>query len=193
MILRRVARIVLGTFRWKVEGEVPDHPKMVIIGGPHTSNWDFPLAMLTAPSLRLRIKWLGKHTIFRFPFGWFFRMLGGIPVNRRAAHGVVGDSIRAFEERDRLNLVLTPEGTRSKSSGWKSGFYRIALGAQVPVLLVGVDGPTKTLRVGPDRVPTEDAGAFMDWVREFYADYRGVKPANVSEIRIKEEGKPSGS
>jgi 1-acyl-sn-glycerol-3-phosphate acyltransferase len=187
VVLSRLARGLLRLFGWRVEGEIPDHPKMVIIGGPHTSNWDFPLAMLAAGALRLRFKYLGKHTLFRWPFGWFFRMLGGIPVDRSRARGVIGDVVQAFEERERLVLVLTPEGTRSKQEYWRSGFYRIAMAVEVPVLLVGVDGPTKIIRVGPDRVPTEDLGGFMDWIREFYAPYRGVKPDNVGRIRLRDE------
>jgi len=186
-VISRVSRAILRLVGWRVEGELPSYPKMVIIGGPHTSNWDFPLAMLAASALRMRIKWLGKHTLFRKPFGWFFRALGGIPVNRQAAHGVIDDSVRAFQEADRLSLVVTPEATRSKQRRWKSGFYRIASAAEVPVALVGVDGPTKVVRAGPDRVPTEDVGSFMDWIRSFYADYGGVKPANKGEIRLREE------
>ena len=191
--MKRVARAILRVFGWRVEGELPDHPKMVIIGGPHTSNWDFILAMFTAAALGIRIKWFGKHTIFRRPFGWFFKMLGGIPVDRSRAQGVVKASVRAFEEREKLMLVLTPEGTRKKQKAWKSGFYRIALAANVPVALVGVDGPTKRLAVGPDEVPTEDAADYMDRVRAFYADFAGVKPENKGAIRIREEGNPPGS
>ena len=101
----------------------------------------------------MRIRWLGKHTLFRKPFGWFFRLLGGIPVDRSRSHGLIPSTVKAFEEADDLVLVITPEGTRSRRDHWKSGFYRIARAAQVPIVLVGVDGANKTIVVGPDEVP----------------------------------------
>jgi 1-acyl-sn-glycerol-3-phosphate acyltransferase len=179
-VLRRLTRGVLWILRWKIDGEMPPHRKMVVIGAPHTSNWDFPLAMLVAPALGLRIRWLGKHTLFRKPFGWFFRLLGGIPVNRSRAHGLIASTVSAFEEADDLVLVITPEGTRSRREYWKSGFYRIAHAAGIPVVLVGVDGANKTIVVGPDEIPGDD-------VRAFSARYRGIEPARVGPIRLKEE------
>ena len=186
-MLRRITRGILRLFGWRIVGELPPHPKMIIIGGPHTSNWDFPLAMLTAPSLGVRIHWLGKHTLFRFPFGWFMRLLGGIPVDRTRAQGIIPQSVEAFEEADSLVLVITPEGTRSRRDHWKSGFYRIARAARVPVVLVGVDGGRKTIEVGPDEIPGEDVKAYMDRVRAYYADHRGVRPDRVGQIRLKLE------
>ena len=186
-MLNRFMRGVLWIIRWKIDGEVPPHRKMVIIGAPHTSNWDFPLAMVVAPALGLRIRWLGKHTLFRKPFAWFFRLLGGIPVDRSRAHGLIPSTAAAFEEADDLVLVITPEGTRSKRDYWKSGFYRIAREAQVPVVLVGVDGATKTIVVGPDEIPGDDVKAYMDRVRAFYADYGGIKPDLVGPIRLRDE------
>lgn len=186
-MLKRITRIVLGIFRWKVDGVVPPHPKMVVVAAHHTSNWDFPLAMLAAPALGLRINWLGKHTIFRKPFGWFFRMLGGIPVDRRKAGGVIAQSVAAFDAAEKLTLVITPEGTRSKREIWKAGFYRIALGAGVPILLVGVDGTNRTIKAGPDFVPTGKVGADMDRIRAFFAEYQGVKPDLAGQPRLRNE------
>lgn len=186
-MLGRITRGILRLFGWRVEGKLPAEGKMIIIGGPHTSNWDFPLAMLTAPSLGVKIRWLGKHTLFRFPFGWFMRLLGGIPVDRSRAQGVIPQSVEAFESADSLVLVITPEGTRSKRDHWKAGFYRIARAAQVPVVLIGVDGASKTIRVGPHEIPGDDVTGYMDRVRAFYADYRGVRPDNVGQIRLRIE------
>lgn len=184
---KRIGRFFLRLRGWRVLGELPPEPKMVIIGGPHTSNWDFPLAMFAAPALGIKIKWLGKHTLFRKPFGWFFRMLGGIPVDRSAAHGVVGETVELFRSTDRLVLVITPEGTRKKTDGWKSGFWHIASRAGVPLLLIGVSGERKEIEVGPLLNLSGDVRADMDQVRDFYKDYGGVKPQNVSEIRLREE------
>ena len=186
-MLKRITRGILRLFGWRIVGELPPHPKMVVIGSPHTSNWDFPLAMLTAPALGVKIRWLGKHTLFKGPFGWFFRVMGGIPVDRSRAQGTIRQTVDAFREAEELVLVITPEGTRSKRDHWKSGFYRIAHAAQVPVVLVGVSGFEKSIVVGPDVIPGDDIGEFMDWVRAFYADYRGVIPQKSGPIRLRME------
>ena len=186
-MLKRIARVVVRLMRWKIEGELPPHPKMVMVGAPHTSNWDFPLAMVFAPALGVRIRFLGKHTLFRKPFGWFFRMLGGIPVDRSKAAGVIQQTVTAFEETDHLNLVIAPEGTRGKRDYWKAGFYRIALGAQVPIVLIGLDGVNRRLRVGPDFIPTGNVRADMDRIREFYEGCRGVRPDLSGEVRLRKE------
>ena len=186
-MIRRIARAVLGVFRWRLDGELPPHPKMVIAAGPHTSNWDFPLAMLVAPALGIRIRWLGKHTLFNKPFGWFFRMFGGIPVERSKAAGVIGQSVAAFDAAESLVLVITPEGTRSTQEYWKSGFYRIALGAKVPIVLVGVDGAARRVRIGPDFVPTGDVRVDMEQVRAFITSCGGIKPDRVGPIRLRDE------
>jgi 1-acyl-sn-glycerol-3-phosphate acyltransferase len=166
---------------------MPPHRKMIVIGAPHTSNWDFPLAMVVAPALGLRIHWLGKHTLFRWPYGWFFRMLGGTPVDRSRAHGLIEATSARFAASDKLTLVIAPEGTRSKREYWKSGFYRIAHAAGVPVVLVGVDGVNKRIVVGPDEIPGDDVVAYMDRVRAFYAGIEGIKPDGSGSIRLREE------
>jgi len=134
---------ILRLGRWKTVGEVPPLPKMVIIGAPHTSNWDFPIGMLAARALGVKIRFLGKHTLFRPPFGWFFRMLGGIPVDRSRPGGIIGQIGEAFASTDRLTMVIAPEGTRSHRPYWKSGFYEIARAAGVPVVLARIDVPFK--------------------------------------------------
>ena len=173
--------------RWKLDGEIPPHPKMVIVGAPHTSNWDFPLAMVATPALGIRIRFLGKHTLFRKPFGWFFRMLGGIPVDRGKAAAVMAQSVAAVEAADKFALVVAPEGTRSKREYWKSGFYRIALAAEIPIVLVGLDGPNRTVTVGPDFVPTGNVGADMDRIRSFYEGHRGIRPEKVGAVQLRNE------
>ncbi len=186
-MLKRIARAVVRLIRWRIAGEIPPHPKMVIVAAAHTSNWDFLLAMIVPPALGIRIRWLGKHTLFRKPFGWFFRMLGGIPVDRARAAGVIGQSIAAFEAADDLVLVVAPEGTRGKREHWKSGFYRIALAAEVPIVLIGVDGPNRTVTVGPDFVPTGDVRADMNQVRAFFEGHKGIRPDLASSVRLRKE------
>lgn len=180
-------RGLLALGRWGVVGEVPPHRKMVIIGAPHTSNWDFVVGVLAAKTLRIRFRFLGKHTLFRPPFGWFFRILGGIPVDRSHPGGVIPQSAAAFGAADDLILVLAPEGTRSPQPYWKSGFYEIARSAAVPVVLVAIDGGARRVRVGPSITITGNVTADMDRIREFYAPYRGIKPEKAGRVRLKAE------
>ena len=192
-MFQRFTGFLVRLVRWRIEGEIPPYPKMVVVAASHTSNWDFPLAMIVAPALGLRITWLGKHTLFRKPFGWFFRLLGGIPVDRRNAHGLTETTVEAFESADRLQLVIAPEGTRSKREYWKSGFYRIAMAAQVPIVFVGVDGDARTIRVGPDFIPQGTVKADMDIAREFFAEYGGIKPHLAGIPRLRNEDDIAGS
>lgn len=178
---------VLRLGRWRTVGEVPPLPKLVIIGAQHTSNWDFPVGMLAARALGVKIRFLGKHTLFRRPFGWFFRMLGGIPVDRSRPGGIIAQMVEAFASADRLVLALAPEGTRSQRPYWKSGFYEIAHAAQVPILLVALDGDRREIRVGPTMEATGDVSADMDRIRAFYASVRGIKPERAGRVRLKAE------
>ncbi len=140
---------VLALFGWRIVGEISDKPKMVMIAGPHTSNWDFVLGVLCLLSLGLRVRWIGKHTIFVGPFGVWLRYFGGIPVNRSNPGALFRDILKGFEKNDAYIFALSPEGTRSKVVQWKPGFHRIARGANVPLLLVGLDFRLKVVQFGP--------------------------------------------
>jgi len=185
--MSRISRGILRIFGWRVVGVVPPIDKMIVIGAPHTSNWDFPLALLTASALRIKIRWLGKHSLFKWPVRWLMRLLGGIPVDRNHPGGVVGDARQAFETENRLVLAIAPEGTRSPQERWKSGFYRIARSAGVPVLLAAFDGARKEVRIGPAIDLSDDARRDMDRIRAFYEEIRGVKEGNESQMRLAEE------
>lgn len=124
---------------WGFSGEIPNLAQCVIVVAPHTSNWDFVVGLAAKLALGIRVDWLGKHTIFRWPLGVVWRWLGGIPIDRRAAGGVVEAASAAFRQRERLFLALSPEGTRRKVEKWKSGFYRIGQSAGVPLLPVALD------------------------------------------------------
>ncbi len=165
----RIAGLVLRLMGWRRRGEIPDLPKMVIAGAFHSSTWDFPLAMLMAFAYRTPIRFMAKDSLFRWPFGGLFRWFGGIPINRSRAHGVVTESIEAFDREERLVLVIAPEGTRRKVAAWKRGFYHIACGANVPILLAYLDYPSKTGGMGPLIMPTGDYDADMIQVREFFS------------------------
>jgi 1-acyl-sn-glycerol-3-phosphate acyltransferase len=170
---RKIYKAALALFNWRVEGTVPDVPKCVVVGAPHTSNWDFILTMAAAGALGLKIAWMGKHTLFRAPFGRLFRWLGGVPIDRRAPGGMVAQNVAEFNRRDRLFLCITPEGTRSLVREWRTGFYHIAMGANVPILLVAFDYGRKVVEIGRLITPSGDLDADL---AEIQAYYRNITP-----------------
>lgn len=174
-------------FGWDFAGQLPDVPKMVIIGAPHTSNLDFFLFLGALHYFDMRVRFLGKHTLFRRPFGSIFRRFGGIPVDRSRAGGVVAQVKAEFEATDRMILVIAPEGTRSAARRWKSGFIEIASEANVPVVFAGVDGVRKTVVFGPPENVGADRGEFMDRVRAFYEDKSGLKTHGKGSILVRGE------
>ena len=171
--MRSVGHMGLKVLGWRVEGEMPNLPKFVIAVAPHTSNWDFIVGIAVMFALDLRIGFLGKHTIFRWPFGRLMRWMGGIPVDRRSPHGVVGDSVAAFRAMDRRILAIAPEGTRSPVPHFKSGFLLIARGAEVPVVLASLDYDARAVRFGPTFTPGEDVEADRRRTEAFFAPVRG--------------------
>lgn len=173
-ISRASARGILTLLGWRVTGAFPNEPKMVMIGAPHTTNWDFVVALAAAFSLRLGFSWVGKQVLFRAPFGWWFRWLGGIPVDRRASHGFVQQMVGEFERRPQFLLAIAPEGTRKAVERWKTGFYHIAVAARVPVLLVTFDYARKAVHVGPVVTPTGDLTADMERILGLYAERLGA-------------------
>lgn len=165
---------------WRVIGEFPKDDKLVAIAAPHTSNWDFPVFMAAVGYMRLNISFLGKHTLFNGPLGWLFYWLGGIPVDRhrKSAGDIVDQAVGAFESRERLILGIAPEGTRSKVTKWKTGFYRIAVAANVPILPAYLNAETKEIGFGEPFYPTGDMDADLAVLQAFYADKPGINPAN---------------
>lgn len=176
---------------WRIEGELPDLPKMVIIGAPHTSNWDFFLFIAVIYHFHVRARFLGKLSLFRWPFGGIFRRAGGIPVDRNRPGGLVQQVKAAFEAEDELILVIAPEGTRKAAGTWKSGFVKIAEVADVPVVFAGVDGPEKVIYMSGAEKVGPDHSEFMDRVRAFYANIPGLRPEGKGPIRLGGETVPS--
>ncbi len=172
---RWLARTCLKLGGWQLIGVVPDAPRFIIIGAPHTSNWDFVIVMATAISLNVRVSWMGKHTLFTGIPGRFLRWLGGVPVNRNAPEGVVGENVRAFRDSDGLVLCITPEGTRGESGEWKSGFHRIAREADVPILLAAFDYSNRIVWLGPTIEASEDRDGDMAMIRNHYSGIQGRK------------------
>ena len=169
---------------WKVHEELPQAEKYVLVAYPHTSNWDFPLALLAMVAIGFRFKWVGKEFLFREPLGIIMRALGGIPVNRRAPKDFTEKIVSLFNSRQRLILGITPEGTRSKTEYWKTGFYRIACEASVPIALGYIDYKTKTLGVGSLLIPSGDLEKDIPKIRKFYVNKIGKHPHKQGEIRV---------
>lgn len=184
IVLSLLARMLLRLFGWRVEGQVPNIPKFVIIGAPHTSNWDGVILILTALALRVRLYWLGKHTLFEPPFGSFVRWLGGIPIDRTASHNAVEQVVKGFNERASMALVIAPEGTRHKTTRWKTGFYHIAQGANVPLVLGFMDYRRKAAGIGPVIEPTGDIEADMKVMQTFYKGITGRHSHRMSDVTL---------
>ena len=177
-VLRLVAILILKLIGWKAVGKQIDIPRFVLIGAPHTSNWDFPLMLLVVLKLRLQVFWMGKHTLFPFPFAGLMRWLGGIPVDRSKSHNVVNETVRLYKEHSNFVVLVPPEGTRSKVTSWKSGFYHIANNAGVPILLGYVDAAKKEAGLADFFYPSGDINTDMQLIRSFYADKKGLIAEN---------------
>jgi 1-acyl-sn-glycerol-3-phosphate acyltransferase len=177
-VLRGLSIVFMKLAGWKVEGALPPGAaKSVFIAAPHTSNWDLPYTLMVAFVLRLNIYWMGKEQIFKPPFRGIMMWLGGIPVNRASSNNVVAASVEAIKAADGpLQLVVPPEGTRSKARYWKTGFYYIALGAQVPIVMAYMDYSRKVGGLGPVFEPSGDIEADMVRIKAFYAPFKGKNP-----------------
>jgi 1-acyl-sn-glycerol-3-phosphate acyltransferase len=156
-----------------VDGNLPDTPKFVIIAAPHTSNWDFPVGMSAKLALGLAAVWVGKHTLFRGAFGALLRSLGGVPVDRSANNDIVQQIVAEFGRRPAMVFALAPEGTRKKVERWKTGFYHIARGAEVPIVPVVLDWGLHSIRILPPFTPTGDAEGDIARLRGLYDGVRG--------------------
>ncbi len=173
-----IGRLMMRLRGWRVEGEIPNLPKMVLIVAPHTSNWDFLTGLWVKLALRIEARFVAKHTLFRWPLGPLMRWLGGIPVDREAPAGFVGETTRALREAERMVVVVAPEGTRRFTPKWKSGFYRIATEAGVPILPAGFDYPRKVVFFGPLFRPTGDYEADLTAIRSHYRAEMALRPEN---------------
>ncbi len=178
--MHRAARFILGLAGWHCEGRLPLIPKFVLVGAPHTSNWDLPFTLLVAFAFRARIHWLGKKAIFRRPFKGFFQWLGGIPVERSQSENMVEQSIQHFQRNEQLILTIAPAGTRKRVIRWKSGFYHIACGANVPIVLGFLDYRRKVGGFGPLIYPTGNIAADMEIIRTFYDGVAGKNPSSTA-------------
>ena len=184
MILPRVARFLLWLGGWTAVGQAPGVRKAVLIAAPHTSNRDGFWAIVYKVYIGIEIRWFVKDSMFWFPMDVLLRSFGGIPLNRNRAGSAVNKAILAFDENENFYLGLAPEGTRSKTRGWKSGFYRIAEGANVPVVFGFLDYRNKRLGLGPVMNLTGDKDADMAICRSYYSSIGGRWPEQTSPIRL---------
>lgn len=179
------ARTALRLTGWRSVGEFPQAG--IFIGAPHTSNWDFVLTVMVLWANRIRPKVLVKQEIFWWPLGPLLKALGALPTDRRGGAGLVRQLVAQANADQSFALVIAPDGTRTKTDHWKSGFYRIARMTGMTVSLGFIDGPTRTTGVGPTITLTGDVKADMDVIRAFYADKDGVRPGRGSTVRLREE------
>jgi 1-acyl-sn-glycerol-3-phosphate acyltransferase len=182
-----LARVFWAFSRWSLKTTPAPSRPSILIGAPHTSNWDFVLMLAIAWRLRIRTHWLGKDSLFRGWKGPIMRALGGIPVDRSNPQGLVAEIVARANAGEMFSLVVTPEGTRGSGTYWKSGFYRIAREAGMPVVLGYVDRTTMTTGLGATIELTGDVIADMDAVRAFYSDKAGLRPELRTEPRLREE------
>lgn len=174
--LRLISAVCLKIMGWRVVGQVPDQPRVVIVGAFHTSNWDFVIGLFAAFMLRMKAYWIGKDNLFRGPFKAFFQWFGGIPIDRTVSQNLVERITAVIRGQERMILALAPEGTRKKVSHWKTGFYHIAMGAGTPIVLGFIDYRRKLCGLGPMLVPTGNIAEDMEKIRAFYAGVTARHP-----------------
>jgi 1-acyl-sn-glycerol-3-phosphate acyltransferase len=188
MIRAFIGRNLMRLVGWKARGwdALPD--RCVILGHPHTSNWDFILFLLARWAMRLPINFVGKHTLFKPPLGWLMRAIGGVAVNRSGGRNSVTAIAEVFQQHEKLALGIAPSGSRSYSTHWRSGFYHIAKAAQVPIVLGYVDYVTKTVGISHFSIElTDDLKADMDKIRAFYSEMSGRYPEKQSPMILRSE------
>lgn len=182
-----LGRFYLWLTGWKVTDPPPPLDKYVIVVAPHTSNWDVPAMLAVAAVCGINLNWVGKHTLFRWPLGWFMRWIGGVPIDRRARHNAVDQLAAEFDRQKQLKLVVPPEGTRSRAEYWKTGFYYIALKAGVPIVLAYGDYARREAGFGPTIHPSGDIEADMQIIKDFYEGMTGKYPEHFAPPRLKPE------
>jgi 1-acyl-sn-glycerol-3-phosphate acyltransferase len=193
-VRRLIAIIVFRLWGWRPEGGPPeDASRYVIVAAPHTSNWDFPLLIGFAWMYRVRIAWVGKQSLFRWPFGPFMRRLGGVAVRRDHPEGLVSQLAESLKNGPPRGLVIPAEGSRAWRENWKSGFYHVAREAGLPVVLSFLDYKRRVGGFGLAFTPTGNIPLDMDAVREFYSDKIARYPENFGPIRLAEEIVPAES
>jgi 1-acyl-sn-glycerol-3-phosphate acyltransferase len=194
--MRGFSRMMLRLMGWRAVGLTPaqlaEHPKYVLIAAPHTSNWDFPITLMVCFVLEIRVYWMAKASLFIWPIGWLSRWLGGIPIDRSASHNTVQNTIDAFAARERLVIIVAPEGTRGKVTHWKTGFYHMAHGAGVPIGLAYLDFARKAGGIERMYTTTGDISADMEDIQQFYLGVTGKNPQQFDAASVIKRNKAGG-
>lgn len=185
--LQRPAQFIMRLLGWRVESGPPALPKYILVGAHHTSNWDGFLLLLVGTAIQLRVNFLMKDSMFRGVLGPFFRRLGGVSIDRSSKHNTVDQIAAAFASHDHLIIAIAPEGTRKAVDYWRSGFYYMALKANIPLVLAYADYERKAVGFSDPIWLTGDIGADMDRIRAFFAKVTPRNPANRSRIRLRIE------
>ena len=175
-LLSYVGTCLLSVTGWKVTGQIPDMKKLLVILAPHTSNWDFVYGMAMVLSLKMKIYWLGKHSIFKKGVTRLLKSLGGIPVNRNDSKNIINDVLDIANREGGILIGLSPEGTRKKAEKWKSGFLRMAQSMECPILLVAIDYPSKEISFRELFYPTGDNQRDIEYLKKYYKDFMGKIP-----------------
>ena len=175
-VVRLLGKFLMKISGWKTTGQLPKHQRVVLIAGPHTSNWDFVLAMSLILSLDVRIHWIGKHSIFKKGFRRLFKKMGGIPVNRVNPQALKTEIYNITERYRGFIIAISPEGTRKKVERLKSGFLRIANETNSRILMVGVDFSNKTIDFGDFFSPSGDIDKDLKFIKDYFGNFTGKHP-----------------
>jgi len=190
--MKIIGRLYLALTGWTIiDKEIPKIDRAILIFAPHTSNWDFMTMIMAKFAWGFKVRFLGKHSLFKWPFGWFFKALGGMPVVRHENHNVVGQVVELIDATEHIYLALAPEGTRSYTPFWKTGFYHIAERTNLPILMFYLDCKTRTIGFGEVFDVTGDVEVDMKKIADFYADKVGYNPEQTSIIQTKDNYKRS--
>ncbi len=178
-MVRAMCRGALRILGWKIKDPYPHHiQKMMIIVAPHTSNWDYVLGIVYKIGYSIQVNYLGKHTLFRPPFGWFFRYFGGIPVDRKKNSNFVETIVQLFQQKEKLTFVIAPEGTRSKINVFRKGFYHICRQASVPLVMMQFDFGNKEIKIHEPIMMTENMDADFEKIYSYFRGVEGKIPEN---------------
>jgi len=183
-LIRVFSQFILYLTGWRTRSANIDFPKYILIGAPHTSNWDFVIGYMAMSAIGLKLKWIGKHTLFRGPMGWVLHRMGGIPVNRNLSKNFVDQVVTSFNEYEQQIVAIAPEGTRKHAKHWKSGFYYIALKAEIPIVFGFVDYGRRLAGTGGFLIPSGQLDKDLLKLREFYEKITPKFPENFGKIQL---------
>ena len=185
--MNKLSKMILKFFSWKVNTNIPSVNKYILVAAPHTTNWDFPLMILTSQILNIKIFWMGIKSLFFWPLKNVMLKLGGIPIDRSKQNSLVGQLSERIHNSDKFVLVIPPEGTRSRTKHWKSGFIHIAKSAKIPIILCYLDYKTKETGFSVPIDSKQDPAKIMEIAKKFYKDVTPLYPKNFGPISLKKE------